>query len=179
MEDKNFTIIEDIFDTDTPNNRSSHDLNEDGEMSQFFNRKNDTSFLRTLDNNSARSPYPMSSIPSLSYDEDMIKNKLSRQINPRSLASQYNSMNTSNRILQPPPSNLKLNELPKSNMQVRPVMPPPHDNSMYHITCRNIYDHVENCPFCQKYYKQSNRTYILIIVFLVLIILLLLRQNNN
>lgn len=176
MEDKNFTIIEDIFDTDVPNNRSSNDLNDDGEMSQFFNRKNDTSFLRTIDTNSARSPYPMGNIPSLSYNEDMIKNKLSRQINPRSLASQYNSMSTSNRILQPPPN--KANDVQKS-IQVRPVMPPPHDNSMYHITCRNIYDHVENCPFCQKYYKQSNRTYILIIVFLVLIILLLLRQNNN
>ena len=179
MEDKNFTIIEDIFDTDTQNNGSLNDLNYNREISQSFNRnKRDTSFLRTLDNNSARTPYPMGSIASLSYDEDMIKNKLSRQINPRSLASQYNSMSTSNRILQPP-SNVKLNELPNSNMQVRPVIPPPHDNSMYHITCRNIYDHVENCPFCQKYYKQSNRTYILIIVFLVLIILLLLRQNNN
>ena len=178
MEDKNFTIIEDIFDTDTSNNGSFDDLNNDGEMSQFFNRnKTDTSFLRTIDTHSARAPYPTGNIPSLMYDEDMIKNKLSRQINPRSLASQYNSMSTSNRILQPPP-NVKVNNVQKP-IQVRPVMPPSHDNSMYHITCRNIYDHVENCPFCQKYYKQSNRTYVLIIVFLVLIILLLLRQNNN
>ena len=181
MEDKNFTIIEDIFDRDnTPNNGLSNDSNNDGEMSQFFNRnKRDTSFLRTIDTHSARTPYPMGNIPSLSYDENMIKNKLSRQINPRSLASQYNSMSTSNRILQSPPSNVKLNESSNSNIQVRPVMPPQHEVLMSRITCRNIYDHVENCPFCQKYYKQSNRTYILIIVFLVLIILLLLRQNNN
>ena len=167
MENKNFTIIEDIFDTDNQNQ------NENG-----YNNKKENSFLRSIDSHSARPPYPSSNIPSLSYDEDMIKNKLSRQINPRSLASQYNSMSTSNRILHPP-SNDQINESQISPVAIRPIMPPPHNISMSHITCRNIYDHIESCPFCQKYYKQSNRTYILIIVFLVLIILLLLRQSNN
>ena len=163
MQDKNFTIIEDIFDTD---NSNDNELN---------NNINDKSFLRTIDSYSVRPPYPMSNIPSLSYDEDMIKNKLSRQINPRSLATQYNSMSNTNRIMQPPQQNIVMNEQPKVIMPVKPM----HNNSMSELTCRNVYEHIENCPFCQKYYKQSNRTYILIIVFLVLIILILLRQNSN
>ena len=172
MDDKNFTIIEDIFENNGYDNND--DLNQ-GSMNSNKSKK-DYSFLRTIDSNSARPPYPMGNVSSLSYDEDMIKNKLSRQINPRSLVSQYNSMNGSNRILQSPPQeNIKPNMVPRTIMPARPIQ----DISSSHITCRNIYDHVENCPFCQKYYKQSNRTYILIIVFLILIILLLLRQNYN
>ena len=164
MKDKNFTIIEDIFDTDDSNNTE-------------MNNKKDLSFLRTLESQSIRPPYPMSNVPSLSYDEDMIKNKLSRQINPRSLASQYNSMSNNNRIMQPSlQSNVAINEQPSVSIPIKPM----HDiGRVSHLSCRNIYDHIESCPFCQKYYKQSNRTYILIIVFLVLIILILLRQNSN
>ena len=91
MEDKNYTIIEDIF-----------NLDDSDDNNHFNNMKTKISFNRTLDSHSARPPYPSSNIPSLSYDEDMIKNKLSRQINPRVLASQYNSMSNTNRILQPP-----------------------------------------------------------------------------
>ena len=172
MEDKNFTIIEDIFDN---NDYGGNDGLNDVSMISDKSKK-DYSFLRTIDSNSARPPYPMGNVPSLLYDEDMIKNKLSRQINPRSLATQYNSMNGSNRILQSPPQeNIKSNIIPKTVMPVRQTQ----DIYSSNITCRNIYEHVENCPFCQKYYKQSNRSYILIIVFLVLIILLLLRQNYN
>ena len=174
MEDKNFTIIEDIFDTDDSN---------DTQMNAN-NYKKDFSFLRTLDSQSVRQPYPTSNIPSLSYDEDMIKNKLSRQINPRSLASQYNSMNNTNRIMQKSPQQLNdtLNNTSNNmykNTQLKPMTQVQDHVSVSHLSCRNVYDHIENCPFCQKYYKQSNRTYILTIVFLVLIILLLLRQNSN
>jgi hypothetical protein len=174
MEDKNFTIIEDIFDTDDSN---------DTQMNSN-NYKKDFSFLRTLDSQSVRQPYPTSNIPSLSYDEDMIKNKLSRQINPRSLASQYNSMNNTNRIMQTSPQQLNdtLNNTSNNmnkNIQLKPMTQVQDPVSISHLSCRNVYEHIENCPFCQKYYKQSNRTYILIIVFLVLIILLLLRQNSN
>ena len=168
MQDKNFTIIEDIFDI------------EDNQNNGINNNNSDKSFLRSLDTHSIRPPYPSSNIPSLSYDEDMIKNKLSRQINPRSLATQYNSMSNNNRIMQPvnnisPPQSNAMNEQVKTMMPLKPL----HDVSTPHLSCRNIYEHIETCPFCQKYYKQSNRNYILIIVFLVLIILLLLRQNSN
>lgn len=170
MEDKNYTIIEDIF-----------NLDDSDDNNHFNNMKTKISFNRTLDSHSARPPYPTSNIPSLSYDEDMIKNKLSRQINPRALASQYNSMSNTNRILQPPqPQQLQ-------PQQVQPPQPQQlinnkpnviSEKSIHSMDCRSIYDHIENCPICNKYYKQSNRTYILIIIFLVLIILLLLRQKN-
>lgn len=165
MEDKNFTIIEDIFDNNSNENS---------------NLQKDYSFTRTADLNSARQPYPFSDIPSLSYDENMIKNKYNRQINPRVLASQYNSMSNTNRILQQQyvPNE---NKIIQKNV-IEPVLNVPSQvstpNNHLQISCKNIYDHIENCPICNKYYKQSNRTYILIIIFLVLIILLLLRQNK-
>ena len=168
MEDKNFTIIEDIFDNDNTN------YNND-------NPKRDYSFLRSLDTTSLRPLYPSSNIPTLSYDEEMIKNKITRQMNSRIMNNDYNSLNSSNRILVPSipnqtngnvnvNGNVNGNMKPQQNIN-RNIAPP-------QMTCRNIYEHIENCPMCSKYYKQSNRTYILIIIFLVLIILLLLRQNN-
>ena len=178
MEDKYFTIIEDIFDTNDSNNNETNSIHQTGNN----NFKNEYSFLRTLDSQSIRQPYPTSNIPSLSYDEDMIKNKLSRQINPRSLASQYNSMSNNNRIMQPSQQlnndslNITQNNPNNNKVQLRPIQQDIIPS--VHLNCRNIYEHIESCPFCQKYYKQSNRTYILIIVFLVLIILLLLRQSK-
>lgn len=167
MEDKNFTIIEDIFETDdNVNNRGQNDV-----------LKKDYSFLRTLDSNSLRQPYPTGNIQSLSYDEDMIKNKLSRQMNPRSMNYDHNSLNSSNRILQSPVSNYNNNTNNANKVSPQTVLPQPHSSPQSHISCRNIYEHIENCPICNKYYKQSNRSYILVIVFLVLIILLLLRQK--
>jgi hypothetical protein len=168
MEDKNFTIIEDIFDSDNTNDNND-------------NTKRDYSFLRSLDTTSLRPLYPSSNIPTLSYDEDMIKNKITRQVNSRIMNNEYNeynSLNSSNRILIP--SNTNQNN---RNINVNQNIKPPQQNvnrviAPHQMTCRNIYEHIENCPMCSKYYKQSNRTYILIIVFLVLIILLLLRQNN-
>uniref|UniRef100_A0A6C0I5T9 Uncharacterized protein n=1 Tax=viral metagenome TaxID=1070528 RepID=A0A6C0I5T9_9ZZZZ len=166
MEDKNFTIIEDIFDNDNINDNND-------------NAKRDYSFLRSLDTTSLRPLYPSSNIPTLSYDEDMIKNKITRQMNSRIMNNDYNSLNSSNRILIPSITNQTNGNINgnqnlniKSPQNVNRIISPPQ------MTCRNIYEHIENCPMCSKYYKQSNRTYILIIIFLVLIILLLLRQNN-
>jgi hypothetical protein len=166
MEDKNFTILEDIFDNDNINDNND-------------NAKRDYSFLRSLDTTSLRPLYPSSNIPTLSYDEDMIKNKITRQMNSRIMNNDYNSLNSSNRILIPSipnqtNGNINGNQNPniKPPQNVNRIISPPQ------MTCRNIYEHIENCPMCSKYYKQSNRTYILIIIFLVLIILLLLRQNN-
>jgi hypothetical protein len=165
MEDKNFTIIEDIFDNDV-NNDNKNDI-----------LKKDYSFLRTLDSNSVH-PYQSDNLQSLSYNEDMIKNKLSRQMNPRSMNHEYNSLNSSNRILPSNFSDNNRNIINNTNNNIKKVLPQPHtQQSQLHISCRNIYEHIENCPMCNKYYKQSNRSYILVIVFLVLIILLLLRQK--
>jgi hypothetical protein len=199
MENKNFTIIEDIFDTsdDDNNDMNQYNLNP--------NLKSKNGMIRTLDTHSNRFPYPssdISSIASLSYDENMIRNKLSSKINPKSLVNrQYDSMTSSNRILQNPqgvqsvqnvqgvPQSVPqgIQGVPQSVPQgVQNTNPPKVLNQSVHInnqdarniSCRSIYDHIENCPICNKYYKQSNRTYILIIIFLILIILLLIRQKN-
>jgi hypothetical protein len=157
--------------------------------------------FRTLDSYSVRPPYTVSEIgnmPTLSYDENMIKNKLSRQINPRSLATrQYNSMTNTNRILQYPEQpiietrhknknivrgNDHLIETNSNNAIISPnkayVNENVHIQNFNKMNCRDIYNNIDNCPICNKYYKQSNRTYIIIIIFLVLIILLLIRQKN-
>lgn len=184
MENKNFTIIEDIFDDGPISSPMMTGLNDDYNNSELNSiRKN---MIRTPDSHSARPPYPVSEIgnmPSLSYDEDMIRNKLSRQVNPKVIAnSQYNSMTGSNRILQPSvsqngkgPVPVPVDALPnRASLNTNGPVQSFNDG----FTCKNIYDHIENCPICNKYYKQSNRIYVLIIIFLVLIILLLLRQKN-
>jgi hypothetical protein len=201
MDNKNYTIIEDIFDME---NSSNSNLN-----TQYFNtpmnrietpQKQD--IFRTLDSHSVRPPYPVSEIgnmPSLSYDENMIKSKLNRQINPRSLATrQYNSMTNTNRILQYPEQqpmietrynnknvgrgNEPLVETNSNNAIISPnnayINENIHIQNFNKMNCRDIYNHIDNCPICSKYYKQSNRIYVIIIIFLVLIILLLIRQKN-
>lgn len=185
MEDKNFTIIEDIFDNDNVKSDINAMRNGIGNvsMNNYINegsKKIDHSYIRTVDNNSIRLPYPSGNIPSLNYDEDMIKNKLNRQVNPRSIANEYNSIYNSNRMLQPPPS-LPSQVQQKQSHQANTIqsIPPSHiSQSPHRISCRDIFDHIEHCPVCTKYYKHSNRSYIMIIIFLVLIILLLIRQQK-
>ena len=185
MNNKNYTIIEDIFDTEESNSHlKSQYFNNPTNDSENISKQN---ILRTLDSYSARPPYPVSEIgnmPSSSYDENMIKNKLSRQINPRTLATrQYNSMTSTNRILQYPEQIANKVENKSNNSTISPPNNP-YINENVHIknfnkmNCRDIYNHINECPICNKYYKQSNRTYILVIIFLILIILLLFRQKN-
>lgn len=166
MEDKNFQIIEDVFE----NNYS--------DKTELNNIKKN--LMRTPDSHSARPPYPVSNlsqIPSLSYDEDIIRDKLNRHVNPRQIVNQeYNSMNNSNRILQYPNLNLRENT---SNERV-----PLRGNTSNEViqnkilNCRSVYEHIEDCPICNKYYKQSNRIYIFIIFILVIVLLILLRERN-
>ena len=198
MTNHNFTIIENIFDDDT-SGRPSYELNSSsGRESSSINRKDGISLeysnsenelmnlkkinsFRTLDSHSARPPYPVSNIldiPSLSYDENMIRNKLQNQINPRLPFSDNNisSANNFNRILrQPQPQ-------PQPQPQIQIQQPQPQiqiqsQPQLSHLHCRNIYEHIEECPICNKYYKQSNRFYIFIIIILVLFIIFLLRRD--
>lgn len=194
MDNKNYTIIEDIFDMEDSSNSKLNPQYFDTPMNRIETPQKQDIF-RTLDSHSARPPYPVSefgNMPSLSYDENMIKNKLSRQINPRSLATrQYNSMTNSNRILQYPEQqpiietrykNKNIVETNSNNAIISPnnayINENVHIQNFNKMNCRDIYNHIDNCPICSKYYKQSNRTYIIIIIFLVLIILLLIRQKN-
>jgi hypothetical protein len=183
MKDNNFTIIEDIFETDT-------DINEDDYKPHKQTKDLKNTFIRTNDAYSVRYPYPTGDIPSLIYDEEMIKNKLKRQVNPRTVATQLNSLNYNNRIMQPPNHN-NFVQNPNNNVNINTqshnlnqsqnshISNGSHSsNSSHSLTCRSTYDHIEHCPICIKYYKHANRTYILIIIFLIFIILLLMRQKS-
>lgn len=194
---QNFTIIEDIFDDDmsgkpTPDFHSNPRINYKEDVdNDLINLKKINGF-RTLDSHSARPPYPVSNIseiPSLSYDENMIKNKLHKQINPRMPFSDVhlNSMNNFNNILRPPQLQIANSHVPQipiknsqqiqqQNLQQLPNLYG-HDSRLNIHNCRNIYEHIEECPVCNKYYKQSNRFYIFIIIILVLFILFLLRRD--
>jgi hypothetical protein len=100
-------------------------------------------------------------------------------------------MTNSNRILQYPEQqpiietrykNKNIVETNSNNAIISPnnayINENVHIQNFNKMNCRDIYNHIDNCPICSKYYKQSNRTYIIIIIFLVLIILLLIRQKN-
>ena len=196
MTHHNFTIIENIFDDDDDTSgRPSYETNsgttinrKDGISLDYSNSENELMNLkkinsfRTLDSHSARPPYPVSNIsdiPSLSYDENMIRNKLQKQVNPRLPFpnNNANSLNNFNRILSPPsqPQQLQSQQLQSQvhQMQISPQLQP----QLSHLHCRNIYEHIEECPVCNKYYKQSNRFYIFIIIILVLFIIFLLRRD--
>jgi hypothetical protein len=190
MQNKNFTIIEDIFNTTEMDTESELFPNEYNNQKKSFLRSSDNgSMYQGFGTNVNHNSYPTGNIPVLSYDEEMIKRKFNKQVNPRSISNQYNSLNSSNRILQPPlqssiqPSQQSQQQYQQpsqinrisSNQQIQGMTATALTS---HISCRNIYDHIENCPICSKYYKQSNRIYILIIIFLILIILLLLRQQK-
>jgi len=201
MTNHNFTIIENIFDDDDTSGRPSYELNSSSGRESSINRKDGISLeysnsenelmnlkkinsFRTLDSHSARPPYPVSNIldiPSLSYDENMIRNKLQTQINPRLPFSDNNisSANDFNRILRSPQSlqpQIQQPQQPQQQIQIQQPQPQ-QQPQLSHLHCRNIYEHIEECPICNKYYKQSNRFYIFIIIILVLFIIFLLRRD--
>lgn len=44
------------------------------------------------------------------------------------------------------------------------------------IDCRNIYDHISQCPICAKFYKHDNTFFIIIITILIVACALLLKR---
>lgn len=45
-----------------------------------------------------------------------------------------------------------------------------------HINCKDLLEHVNNCPLCQNYYKNDVLPYIIIIFILVVILIILLKK---
>lgn len=45
-----------------------------------------------------------------------------------------------------------------------------------HVNCKDLLDHVNNCPLCQNYYKNDVLPYIIIIFILVVILIVLLKK---
>lgn len=52
----------------------------------------------------------------------------------------------------------------------------PSSSSHHHIDCRNIYDHISQCPICAKFYKHDNTLYLIVIAILIIACALLLKR---
>ena len=44
------------------------------------------------------------------------------------------------------------------------------------IDCRQVFDHISNCPICAKFYKHDNTIYIIVITILIITCALLLKR---
>jgi hypothetical protein len=65
-----------------------------------------------------------------------------------------------------PPQQFNEEEIPR-------FIPPPQS----HIQCRDVFNHVEDCPICSGFFKRDKYYYI-VIAILVLIIFYLMHKNN-
>jgi hypothetical protein len=45
------------------------------------------------------------------------------------------------------------------------------------INCKQVHLHLENCPFCSKFYKKDRNMYLLVIFMLIIIIIILLKKK--
>ena len=105
------------------------------------------------------------------------------QINPNSgmyPVSHPTRMNVQAAALGTPPHVAPLNQ----SHEVLVDMPPPspeiiHHQQPQHITCFDVYEHIETCPICRKFYKHDNTIYLVIIAILALVCALLLKKILN
>ena len=44
------------------------------------------------------------------------------------------------------------------------------------ITCKDVYEHIETCPVCKRFYKQDNTVLIIVIAFLAILCILLIKK---
>jgi len=58
----------------------------------------------------------------------------------------------------------------------QPKMPRIIENFKPELSCRDVADHITNCPICSKLYKQKRTGYIIAIIVLVIINLILLNK---
>lgn len=83
----------------------------------------------------------------------------------------------------PPQSGMYIDS-PEMEMQMQ-IQPPP----VYHrdekivetytppkICCQDVYDHINDCQICKKFYKTDNTVYLIIIAILTLVCALLLKK---
>ena len=45
-----------------------------------------------------------------------------------------------------------------------------------HISCRDVYMHIETCPICKRFYKQDNTVYLVVIGCLIILCILLIKK---
>jgi hypothetical protein len=104
------------------------------------------------------------------------------QINPNSgmyPVSNPTRMNVQAAALGTPPGVQPL------NYHIVDMPPPPSQQILQSpqqqcvISCYDVYEHIENCPICRKFYKQDNTVYLVIIAILALMCALLLKKVLN
>ena len=54
--------------------------------------------------------------------------------------------------------------------------PPITHGGYRELSCREISDHIQECPICQKFYNQDNTTHMIIIILLSVVSALLLKK---
>ena len=109
------------------------------------------------------------------YDEYQKKNNLPS--NPRN-----DYINGSNMIANWEANHLPINDNPtiqytnnsNINKQIYPVV-----ENFNLIPCRDIMNHIDNCPICKKIFKKNDFLLICIIAILASVIILFLLQNKN
>lgn len=75
--------------------------------------------------------------------------------------------------LQPPLPQLQHQKQPlQSQIQIHPDYL--EDDG---INCKHVHLHLENCPFCSKFYKKDRNMYLLVIFMLIIIIIILLKKK--
>jgi hypothetical protein len=58
-----------------------------------------------------------------------------------------------------------------------PPLPPHPRNQMYQdMQCRDVFEHIENCPICNSYVKRDTKFYWMIIAILVIIIFVITKK---
>lgn len=176
MRNPTYEIIDDIFDDD-----------EELDMLKRENTRNQV-------HSSIRVP-PTSSNITLSYDEEKVRRKMDAPISARDAMqrqynSMYNSFTSGHRLMVPPPpvqynptlytgqnqSDIILNEKSLAQRQQQQMAA----NVPHTVQCKDLYNHVENCPVCAKLYRSSNeRFYVILLIGMFLVILYLLKSDNN
>ena len=150
MRNPTYEIIDNIF--------------EDDEELELLKRENTRNQLHS----SIHIP-PTTSNITLSYDEEKMRRKMNAPISAREAMqrqynSMYNSFTSGNRLMVPPlpvvnnpiiqvgatQSDIFLDG---KQQQTKPmiVQQQPHE-----VRCKDLYEHIENCPMCAKFYRSNN-----------------------
>jgi hypothetical protein len=173
MRNPTYEIIDNIF--------------EDDEELELLKRENS----RNQVHSSIHIP-PTSSNITPSYDEEKMRRKMNAPISARDAMqrqynSMYNSFTSGNRLLIPPhpvvnnpiiqpgsyQSDILLDGNSKAKVQQAPII------THHDVRCKDLYEHMENCPMCSKFYNSNNdRFYIILLIGMALVILYLLKFKN-
>ena len=61
----------------------------------------------------------------------------------------------------------------KENILMEPMQQHPQICS---ISCKDVYEHIETCPICKRFYKNDNTVYLIVIGILIILCILLIKK---